>query len=64
MNKVLPLPVKKDKIGRRVAGISTTEYYHQIAEEVLEAYENAVISAFVDKLNREKIVGDNDKEAE
>ena len=40
---ILPLPVKKNKLGQKVADLSTTEYYRQIEEEVLEAYENAVM---------------------
>ena len=41
---MLPLAVKINKFGQRVADISVTEYYRQIEEEVLEAHENAVIS--------------------
>ena len=41
---MLPLAVKKNKFGQRVADISVTEHYRQIEEEVLEAHENAVIS--------------------
>ena len=40
---MLPLAVKKNKFGQRVADISVTEYYRQIEEEVLEAHENAVM---------------------
>lgn len=39
MNKILPLPVKKNKFGERVADISLEKYYRQICEEVLEAHE-------------------------
>jgi len=39
MTKILPLPVKKNKFGERVADISLEKYYHQICEEVLEAHE-------------------------
>ena len=38
---IVPLPVKKDKIGRRVAGISLIEFYRQIREEMSNAYANA-----------------------
>lgn len=41
---ILPLPVKKNKFGQRVANISTANYYRQIVEEVLEAHEAAVFS--------------------
>ena len=37
--KILPLPVKKNKFGQRVADISVEKYYRQIFEEVLEAHE-------------------------
>ena len=40
---MLPLAVKKNKFGQRVADLSVTEYYRQIEEEVLEAHENAVM---------------------
>ena len=36
--KILPLPVKKNKFGQRVADISVDDYYRQIMEEVLEAH--------------------------
>lgn len=36
--KILPLPVKKNKFGQRVADISAEKYYRQIFEEVLEAH--------------------------
>jgi len=39
MNKILPLPVKKNKFGERVAEISIEKCYHQICEEVVEAHE-------------------------
>ena len=38
---ILPLPVKKNKFGNRVADISITDYYRQISEEVLEAHNAA-----------------------
>ncbi len=38
VNGILPLPVKKNKFGERVADISIAEYYRQICEEVLEAH--------------------------
>ena len=38
MNKIFPLPVKKNKFGERVANISVGKYYRQICEEVLEAH--------------------------
>ena len=38
---ILPLPVKKNKFGQRVADVSVDEYYRQIAEEVLEAHNAA-----------------------
>lgn len=40
---ILPLPVKRNKFGERVASLSVNDYYRQIAEEVLEAHENAVM---------------------
>ena len=40
---ILPLPVKKNKLGQKVVDLPTTEYYRQIEEEVLEAHENAVM---------------------
>ena len=57
---MLPLAVKKNKFGQRVADISVTEHYRQIEEEVLEAHENAAISdhegkkasEYKDSLNR------------
>lgn len=64
MTNILPLPVKKNKFGQRVADLDDITYYRQIAEEVLEAHEAAAITNFVDKLNRERIIGDNDNEAE
>jgi len=36
MTKILPLPVKKNKFGERVANISLEKYYRQIMEEVIE----------------------------
>lgn len=42
MTNILPLPVKKNKFGQRIADLDTNTYYRQIAEEVLEAYETAV----------------------
>ena len=41
---MLPLAVKKNKFGERVADISVTDYYAQIMEEVLEAHEGAIAS--------------------
>ena len=41
MTKILPLPVKKNKFGQRVADIPTNDYYGQIMEEVLEAHQAA-----------------------
>ena len=34
---ILPLPVKKNKFGERVADISVDRHYRQIAEEIIEA---------------------------
>ncbi len=42
INKILPLPVKKNKFGERVADISVEEYYHQICEEVVEAHKASI----------------------
>ena len=36
---ILPLPVKKNKFGQRVADILTCDYYTQLAEEIIEANE-------------------------
>lgn len=47
MNKILPLPVKKNKFGQRVADISVEKYYHQIFEEVLEAHYAASIADYL-----------------
>ena len=38
VNGILPLPVKKNKFGERVADISLAKYYRQICEEVKEAH--------------------------
>ena len=46
MTKILPLPVKKNKFGQRVANIPTTDYYGQIMEEVLEAHIESVIAEY------------------
>ncbi|MBR5913973.1 MAG: hypothetical protein IKZ58_06395 [Selenomonadaceae bacterium] len=61
---IKPLPVKKNKFGQRVADISITDYYGQIMEEVLEAHTEFVSNSIYDKLNGEKIIGDDDNEAE
>lgn len=50
---ILPLPVKKNKFGQRVADISLEDYYHQIVEEVSEAHTAAIIASFVDILRNE-----------
>lgn len=42
INKILPLPVKKNKFGERVADISIAKYYHQICEEVVEAHKASI----------------------
>ena len=42
MTKILPLPVKKNKFGERVADISLEKYYRQICEEVLEAHSEVI----------------------
>lgn len=42
---ILPLPVKKNKYGDRVADISVEDYYRQINEEVLEAFQQMTIFA-------------------
>ena len=34
---ILPLPVKKNKFGERVADLSVDRHYRQIAEEIIEA---------------------------
>ena len=52
MTNILPLPVKKNKYGERVADISTTKYYRQIAEEVLEAHTNAANRNTVELLRK------------
>ena len=39
MTKILPLPVKKNKFGEKVADISIKKYYRQICEEVVEAHD-------------------------
>lgn len=41
--KILPLPVKKNKFGERVADISAEKYYRQIVEEVLEAHKASIV---------------------
>ena len=56
---ILPLPVKKNKFGNRVADISTTDYYRQIEEEVLEAHEYAAIANYLLELEGDAdVVGD------
>lgn len=42
MNKILPLPVKKNKFGERVANIGVKKYYRQMCEEVLEAHSEVI----------------------
>ena len=41
--KIYPLPVKKNKFGENVADISIEKFYHQIAEEVMEAHTASII---------------------
>ena len=41
--KIFPLPVKKNKFGENVADISIEKFYHQIAEEVMEAHTASII---------------------
>ena len=62
--KILPLPVKKNKFGRRIADISITEYYRQIEEEVLESFKEAVCSELYEKINSDKKICNADREAE
>ena len=62
MTKIVPLAVKKNKFGERVADISVTDYYAQIMEEVLEAHAEYVSNVIYDKLNGAKIIGDDDNE--
>ena len=50
---MLPLPVKKNKFGNLVADIPVTDYYRQIAEEVLEAHNAAKNAEFVKQINNE-----------
>ncbi|MBQ9486625.1 MAG: hypothetical protein IJU91_02335, partial [Selenomonadaceae bacterium] len=42
MTKILPLPVKKNKFGEKVADISIKKYYRQICEEVVEAHKASI----------------------
>ncbi len=44
VNGILPLPVKKNKFGERVADISSEKYYRQVTEEVMEAYGASIIA--------------------
>ena len=53
MTNILPLPVKKNKFGQRVADISVNDYYRQIMEEVLEAHEAAVNVTCIAAIKRE-----------
>lgn len=46
IEKILPLPVKKNKFGKFVADISIDDYYRQICEEVLEAHEESFIAEY------------------
>lgn len=48
---ILPLPVKKNKFAVRVDNISTTDYYGQIMEEVMEAHEEALIAEYSSEKN-------------
>ena len=50
---MLPLPVKKNKFGKSVADIPTTDYYRQIAEEVLEAHVAAKNAELVKRMTDE-----------
>ena len=50
---MLPLPVKKNKFGLSVKDIPVTDYYRQIAEEVLEAHNAAKNAEFVKQINDE-----------
>ena len=45
--KIFPLPVVKNKFGQDVSKISINDYYRQISEEVLEAFQAATL----DKVN-------------
>ena len=49
----MPLPVKKNKFGIATKDLTETEYYGQIEEEVLEAYEQAALAQFDDDERRE-----------
>lgn len=48
---ILPLPVKKNKFGQRVADLPVDVYYGQIAEELLEAH-NAANNRHIVKILR------------
>lgn len=50
---MLPLPVKKNKFGQSVKDIPVTDYYRQIAEEVLEAHVAAKNAKLVKLINSE-----------
>lgn len=54
--KILPLPVIKNKFGQRVDNISVDDYYRQIVEEVLEAH-NAANNAEILKVMRDEGCG-------
>ena len=53
---ILPLPVKRNKFGERVASLSVNDYYRQIAEEVLEAH-NAANNCCIVKILRDNGCG-------
>ena len=56
---IIPLPVKKNKYGEKVADISVDKYYIQIMEEVLEAHENAVIANYLFELEGDAALVDD-----
>ena len=53
VEKIFPMPVKKNKYGQDVARISATNYYKQILEEVQEAFQAAIVGDTIKILRNE-----------